>query len=38
VVVGSITVSGLPERADHQLAVEALCTELTRPFDTLRLE
>jgi uncharacterized protein (UPF0303 family) len=36
--IGSITVSGLPDRADHQLAVEALCTELGRPFDTLRLE
>jgi uncharacterized protein (UPF0303 family) len=37
-VIGSVTVSGLPERADHQLAVEALCSELGRPFDTLRLE
>jgi uncharacterized protein (UPF0303 family) len=37
-VIGSVTVSGLPERADHQLAVEALCAELGRPFDTLRLE
>jgi uncharacterized protein (UPF0303 family) len=37
-VIGSITVSGLPDRSDHQLAVEALCSELGRPFDTLRLE
>jgi uncharacterized protein (UPF0303 family) len=37
-VIGSVTVSGLPERADHQLAVEALCAELGRPFETLRLE
>ena len=37
-VIGSITVSGLPDRADHQLAVEALCSELGRPFDALRLE
>src|ERR1700677_3310936 len=37
-VIGSVTVSGLPEREDHQLAVEALCSELGRPFDTLRLE
>ena len=32
-VIGSVTVSGLPERADHQLAVEALCAELGRPFE-----
>src|SRR3984957_2726998 len=37
-VIGSVTVSGLPERADHQLAVEALCMELGGPFETLRLE
>jgi uncharacterized protein (UPF0303 family) len=37
-VIGSVTVSGLPERADHQLAVEALCAELGMPFETLRLE
>jgi uncharacterized protein (UPF0303 family) len=37
-VIGSVTVSGLPDRADHQLAVEALCSELGRPFDKLRLE
>jgi len=36
--IGSVTVSGLPDRADHQLAVEALCSELGRPFDSLRLE
>ena len=37
-VIGSVTVSGLPERADHQLAVEALCAEIGRPFETLRLD
>jgi uncharacterized protein (UPF0303 family) len=37
-VIGSITVSGLPQREDHQLAVEALCKELGRPFESLRLE
>jgi uncharacterized protein (UPF0303 family) len=36
--IGSVTVSGLPQRADHQLAVEALCAELGCSFDTLRLE
>jgi uncharacterized protein (UPF0303 family) len=37
-VIGSVTVSGLPQREDHQLAVEALCSLLGRPFETLRLE
>lgn len=36
-VVGSVTVSGLPQRADHELAVEALCILLGRDFATLRL-
>jgi uncharacterized protein (UPF0303 family) len=36
-VVGSVTVSGLPERADHELAVEALCTLLGRDYAELRL-
>jgi uncharacterized protein (UPF0303 family) len=29
-VIGSITVSGLPQRADHELVVEALCGQLGR--------
>jgi uncharacterized protein (UPF0303 family) len=37
-VIGSMTVSGLPDRSDHQLAVEALCLELGRSFEALRLE
>lgn len=37
-VIGSITVSGLPERADHQLAVEVLCKELDRSFEDFRLD
>jgi uncharacterized protein (UPF0303 family) len=37
-LIGAVTVSGLPQRDDHQLAVEALCALLDRRFDTLRLE
>jgi len=36
-VVGSVTVSGLPQRADHELAVEALCSILGRDYATLKL-
>jgi uncharacterized protein (UPF0303 family) len=36
-VVGSVTVSGLPERGDHELVVEALCDELGREYEELRL-
>ena len=31
-VIGSATVSGLPQRADHELVVEALCAELGRNY------
>jgi len=37
-IVGSITVSGLPQRADHELVVEALCSILHRNYDELKLE
>jgi uncharacterized protein (UPF0303 family) len=37
-IVGSVTVSGLPQRADHELVVEALCALLGRDYAELRLE
>jgi uncharacterized protein (UPF0303 family) len=36
-IVGSVTVSGLPQRDDHELVVEALCRMLGRDFTALRL-
>lgn len=35
--VGALIVSGLHEREDHQLAVEAVCACLGHPFDDYRL-
>jgi len=37
-VVGCVTVSGLPQRDDHNLIVEALCAMLGRDYNTLGLE
>jgi uncharacterized protein (UPF0303 family) len=36
-VIGSVTVSGLPQRADHELAVEGICAELGLDYPSLRL-
>jgi len=37
-VVGCVPVSGLPQRADHELIVVALCAMLGRNYAELRLE
>jgi uncharacterized protein (UPF0303 family) len=37
-VVGSVTISGLAQRADHELVVEALCGMLGRDYAALRME
>jgi len=36
--IGAVTVSGLPQRQDHNLVVEALCAELAVDHAALRLE
>ncbi len=36
-VVGSVTVSGLPQRGDHELVVEALCGLLEKSYEDMKL-
>jgi uncharacterized protein (UPF0303 family) len=36
-IVGSVTISGLPQREDHNLVVEALCLITGRDNDALKL-
>ena len=36
-LIGSITISGLTQREDHNLAVEALCLHLNLDYPTLKL-
>jgi uncharacterized protein (UPF0303 family) len=36
-IIGSVTVSGLPQRADHELVVEVLCELLNKDYASLKL-
>jgi uncharacterized protein (UPF0303 family) len=36
-IVGTVTVSGIPQREDHNFVVEALCMFLKQPHDELAL-
>ena len=36
-VIGSVTVSGLPQRQDHELVVEVLCSVLDRDYAGFKL-
>lgn len=36
-IIGCVTVSGLPQRSDHELVVEALCLELGKNYQDYKL-
>ena len=36
-IIGCVTVSGLPQRADHELAVEGICAELKLDYPAFKL-
>ena len=36
--IGAITVSGLPQRQDHNFVIETLAKFLEQPLENLRLE
>jgi uncharacterized protein (UPF0303 family) len=36
-IVGSVTISGLPQRRDHELVIEALCSLLGKDYSALKL-
>lgn len=36
-ITGCVTVSGLPQRTDHELVVEAICLELSKNYEDFRL-
>jgi len=37
-IVGSVTVSGLPQRQDHELVIEVLCRLLGKEYSVLKLD